>query len=118
MAMTKAELIEALYEKQGYSKKEASELVELIFESMKNTLAQGEKIKISGFGNFVIREKRPRVGRNPQTGQSIKITERRVLTFRPSHILREEVNASLKDKPMDPAHLESRRRTTAEEDEE
>src|SRR6478735_2577695 len=100
--MTKADIVEALYEKVGFSKKEAADLVELVFDTIKGTLAQGQKIKISGFGNFVVREKRSRVGRNPQTGQSIEISARRVLTFRPSQVLRAEVNASLEGKPIDP----------------
>lgn len=92
--MTKADIIEALYEKVGYSKKDAADLVELIFNTIKETLARGEKLKVSGFGNFVVREKRPRTGRNPQTGEAIKITARRVLTFKPSQVLRTEVNDS------------------------
>lgn len=102
MAMTKADIVEALYEKVGFSKKEAADLVEMVFDTIKGTLAQGQKIKISGFGNFVVREKRPRVGRNPQTGESIEISARRVLTFRPSQVLRAEVNASLEGKPVQP----------------
>lgn len=90
--MTKAEIVEAIYEKIGFSKKESADIVELVFNTMKETLEKGEKIKISGFGNFVVRHKRPRVGRNPQTGQSIEITERRVLTFRPSQILKGSLN--------------------------
>ena len=101
MAMTKADIVEALYEKVGFSKKEAADLVELVFDQIKGTLAKGEKIKISGFGNFVVREKRSRIGRNPQTGESIEISARRVLTFRPSQVLRAEVNASLEGKPID-----------------
>jgi len=99
--MTKADIVEALYEKVGFSKKEAADLVELVFDTIKGTLAQGQKIKISGFGNFVIRDKRSRIGRNPQTGQSIEISARRVLTFRPSQVLRAEVNAALEGKPVD-----------------
>ena len=102
MAMTKADIVEALYEKVGFSKKEAADLVELVFDTLKGTLAKGQKIKISGFGNFVVREKRSRVGRNPQTGESIEITARQVLTFRPSQVLRTEVNSSLEGKPMQP----------------
>lgn len=102
MAMTKADIVEALYEKIGFSKKEAADLVELVFDTMKNHLADGRKIKISGFGNFVVREKRSRVGRNPQTGESIEITARRVLTFRPSQVLRSEVNTALEGKPIVP----------------
>ena len=90
--MTKADIIEALHQKIGYSKKEAADLVELIFDTIKDTLSRGEKIKISGFGNFVVRDKKERIGRNPQTGEAIKISARRVLTFKPSQVLREDVN--------------------------
>ncbi len=102
VAMTKADLVDAIYEKIGFSKKEASDLVELVFDTLKDSLAQGAKIKISGFGNFVVREKRSRVGRNPQTGESIEISARRVLTFRPSQVLRSQVNGSLEDQPVQP----------------
>jgi len=112
--MTKADIVEALYEKVGFSKKEAADLVELVFDTIKQTLSQGQKIEVSGFGNFVVREKRSRIGRNPQTGESIEITARRVLTFRPSQVLRAEVNASLEGKPIDAAA----RRAAAEADEE
>ena len=95
MAMTKADIVDALYEKMGFSKKQAADLVELVFDTLKGTLSEGQKIKISGFGNFVVREKRSRVGRNPQTGESIEISARRVLTFRPSQVLRAEVNGTL-----------------------
>jgi integration host factor subunit alpha len=90
--MTKAELIESVYEKIGFSKKEASDIVEMVFDTIKETLEKGQKIKISGFGNFVVRHKRPRIGRNPQTGQEIEITERKVLTFKPSQILKMALN--------------------------
>lgn len=106
MAMTKADIVEALYEKVGFSKKEAADLVELVFDTLKGTLSGGQKIKISGFGNFVVREKRSRVGRNPQTGESIQISARRVLTFRPSQVLRSDVNSSLDGKPIQ-AHSEN-----------
>ena len=83
--MTKADIIEAVYEKVGgFSKKEAAEIVESVFNTIKETLEKGEKIKISGFGNFVVREKKARIGRNPQTGEEITISARRVLTFKPS----------------------------------
>ena len=90
--VTKADIVERVYEKIGFSKKEASELVELVFNSLKDTLQSGEKIKISGFGNFVVRGKNERVGRNPQTGEQIKISARRVLTFRPSQVLKAMLN--------------------------
>ncbi len=116
MAMTKADIVEALYQKVGFSKKEAADLVELVFDTLKATLAQGQKIKISGFGNFVVREKRSRVGRNPQTGESIEISARRVLTFRPSQVLRAEVNTSLEGKPIIPDSTRSGRDDEDEED--
>ncbi len=91
--MTKAELVEIVYEKVGgLSKKESQDIVEAIFDTMKANLKNGEKIKISGFGNFILRDKRPRKGRNPQTGDDIQITARRVLTFRPSQILKAYIN--------------------------
>ena len=91
--MTKAEIVQALYSKVGgFSRKESAELVDLVFEMMKETLGNGEKIKVSGFGNFVLRDKRQRPGRNPQTGQPIKISERRVLTFKASQILKLALN--------------------------
>ncbi len=93
--MTKAHIVEELYEKVGFSKRQATDLVELVFDTLKETLAKGEKIKISGFGNFILREKRTRTGRNPQTGESIEISARRVLTFKPSQILKEAVKNSL-----------------------
>jgi integration host factor subunit alpha len=91
--MTKAEIVQALYTRVGgFSRKESAELVDLVFEMMKETLGKGEKIKISGFGNFVLRDKRQRPGRNPQTGDPIKISERRVLTFKASQILKQVLN--------------------------
>ena len=84
--MTKAEIVQAIYARVGgFSKKESADIVDLVFEMMKETLGRGEKIKVSGFGNFVLRDKRQRPGRNPQTGDPIKISERRVLTFTPSN---------------------------------
>jgi integration host factor subunit alpha len=91
--MTKADIIEAVYEKVGgFSKKEAAEIVETVFDTIKDTLAAGDKIKISGFGNFVVRDKNSRVGRNPQTGEEITISARRVLTFKPSQVLKNALN--------------------------
>jgi integration host factor subunit alpha len=91
--MTKADIIDRVCERVGgFSRNEAAELVEKVFEILKTTLATGEKMKISGFGNFVVREKRPRPGRNPQTGQEIMIQARRVLTFKPSNVLKTALN--------------------------
>jgi len=95
-SMTKADIIEAVYEKVGgFSKKEAAEVVEAVFSTMKDTLSQGQKIKISGFGNFVVRDKNERMGRNPQTGEPIIISSRRVLTFKPSQVLKAQLNNGL-----------------------
>lgn len=90
--MTKADIVEQIYERVGFSKKESAELVERIFDIIKETLADGEKVKISGFGNFVVREKNARKGRNPQTGEEIRLAARRVLTFKPSNVLKDELN--------------------------
>jgi integration host factor subunit alpha len=92
--VTKADIIESVYEKVGFSKKEAAEVVEMVFDTIKETLERGEKIKISGFGNFIIRDKKSRVGRNPQTGEEIEISARRVLTFRPSQVLKNALNSA------------------------
>jgi integration host factor subunit alpha len=92
--MTKADIIENLYAKVGgFSKKEAAEIVETVFDTMKETLERGRKIKISGFGNFVVRSKNSRIGRNPQTGEEITISARRVLTFKPSQVLKNVLNS-------------------------
>jgi integration host factor subunit alpha len=98
--VTKADIIESVYEKVGFSKKEASEIVEMVFDTIKETLERGEKIKISGFGNFLVRDKKSRVGRNPQTGEEIEISARRVLTFRPSQVLKNALNSA--DMPGSP----------------
>ena len=90
--MTKVDIIENIYEKVGFSKKEVAKLVESVFDIMKENLQQETKIKISGFGNFVVRKKRSRRGRNPQTGQDIEISPRRILTFKPSQVLKASLN--------------------------
>ena len=90
--MTKADLIEVIHDKVGLSKKESADIVELVFETMKQTLESSEKIKISGFGNFEVRNKNLGIGRNPKTGESIEISARRVLTFKPSQVLKAALN--------------------------
>ena len=90
--MTKAELVEKIYEQVGFSKRESAEIVDTVFEIMKETLEKGEKIKISGFGNFVVRSKRERIGRNPHTREAITISARKVVTFKASQILKTAVN--------------------------
>ena len=91
--MTKADLIELVYDKAGLSKRESADLVETFFDIIKETLENGENIKLSGFGSFNIRDKRARRGRNPQTGESITITPRRVLTFKSSNVFRDQLNS-------------------------
>jgi integration host factor subunit alpha len=94
--MTKADLVERVHTRLDgqvrLSKRESADLVDSLFESIKVSLTKGDKLKISGFGNFVVREKRPRVGRNPRTGKEITITERRVLTFKASQVLKNALN--------------------------
>ncbi|MDY6857138.1 MAG: integration host factor subunit alpha [Thermodesulfobacteriota bacterium] len=91
--MTKADIVESVYGKVGISQKESAEIVEMVLDIVKKTLEEGETVKISGFGNFSVREKRARRGRNPQTGEEIEITARRVLTFKPSQVLKRALNS-------------------------
>jgi integration host factor subunit alpha len=93
--LTKADIVDHVFEKVGLTKKEATDVVEFVFDSLKDTLKKGDKIKISGFGNFVVRKKKSRVGRNPQTGEEMTITARSVLTFKPSQVLRAILNKDL-----------------------
>ncbi len=90
--MTKIDIIKNVNEKLGFSKKDATAIVESVFEIIKDSLAQGEKIKISGFGNFVVKDKNSRRGRNPQTGEEIEISSRKVLNFKASQVLRKALN--------------------------
>ncbi len=90
--LTKAKLAELLHERVGVTKKEAGDLVDEVFGLIRDTLIDGEKVKISGFGNFVVRDKAARRGRNPQTSEEIIIARRRVLNFRPSQVLRSSLN--------------------------
>ena len=93
MALTKADMAEMLFEELGLNKREAKELVELFFEEIRSALEQGNDVKLSGFGNFVLRTKNERPGRNPKTGEEIPITARRVVTFRPGQKLKARVEA-------------------------
>ncbi|MAB22520.1 MAG: integration host factor subunit alpha, partial [Idiomarina sp.] len=88
MALTKAELAEVLFDKYGISKQDAKVLVEDFFEEIRVALEKGEQVKLSGFGNFELRTKNQRPGRNPKTGEEIPITARRVVTFRPGQKLK------------------------------
>ncbi len=91
MALTKAEMAEHLFEKLDFSKKEAKDMVELFFEELRACLENGEQIKLSGFGNFDLRDKAERPGRNPKTGEDIPISARRVVTFRAGQKLKARV---------------------------
>ncbi|MCC5794175.1 MAG: integration host factor subunit alpha [Chromatiales bacterium] len=93
MALTKAEMAESLFNEVGLNKREARELVEMFFEDLRAALASGEQVKLSGFGNFDLRDKNQRPGRNPKTGEEIPITARRVVTFRPGQKLKARVEA-------------------------
>src|SRR3974377_27684 len=93
MALTKAEMAEALFNQLGLNKREARELVDLFFEEVRAALSGGEQVKLSGFGNFDLRDKNQRPGRNPKTGEEIPISARRVVTFRPGQKLKARVEA-------------------------
>ena len=93
MALTKAEMAESLFNELGLNKREARELVDLFFDDLRSALAAGEQVKLSGFGNFDLRDKNQRPGRNPKTGEEIPITARRVVTFRPGQKVRARVEA-------------------------
>ena len=91
MALTKAEIAEHLYEKVGLSKRDAKDMVEMFFEEIRETLESGDQVKLSGFGNFDLRVKSERPGRNPKTGKDIPISARKVVTFRPGQKLKSRV---------------------------
>ena len=93
MALTKAEMAEQLFEELGLNKREAKDMVEMFFEEIRSSLEGGRQVKLSGFGNFDLREKNQRPGRNPKTGEEIPITARRVVTFRPGQKLKARVEA-------------------------
>ncbi|HHJ18047.1 MAG TPA: integration host factor subunit alpha [Gammaproteobacteria bacterium] len=93
MALTKADMAEKLFEDLGLNKREAKELVEMFFEKIRQALEEGQQVKLSGFGNFDLRDKNQRPGRNPKTGEEIPISARRVVTFRPGQKLKARVEA-------------------------
>lgn len=95
MTLTKAELADALFEQLGFNKREAKEFVDAFFEDVRATLEGGDYVKLSGFGNFELRDKSQRPGRNPKTGEEIPISARRVVTFRPGQKLRDRVEDSV-----------------------
>lgn len=93
MALTKADMAEHLFEELGLNKREAKDMVEMFFEEIRSSLENGQQVKLSGFGNFDLREKKQRPGRNPKTGEEIPISARRVVTFRPGQKLKARVEA-------------------------
>lgn len=93
MALTKADMAECLFEELGLNKREAKDFVEMFFQELSDALVKGEEVKLSGFGNFSLRNKNQRPGRNPKTGEEIPITARRVVTFRPGQKLKARVEA-------------------------
>lgn len=93
MALTKAEMAERLFEQVGLNKREAKEFVDAFFDALRDALERGQQIKLSGFGNFDLRGKSQRPGRNPKTGEEIPISARTVVTFRPGQKLKERVEA-------------------------
>lgn len=94
--LTRMDLSEAVFREVGLSRNESADLVESVLESMSDALVRGEQVKISSFGTFSVREKTARVGRNPKTGEEVPINPRRVLTFRPSHLMKDRVAAGNK----------------------
>ncbi|KJS09514.1 MAG: integration host factor subunit alpha [Gammaproteobacteria bacterium BRH_c0] len=92
-ALTKADIAEMLYEELGLNKREAKEIVESFFEEIRTALENNEQVKLSGFGNFDLRDKSTRPGRNPKTGEEIPITARRVVTFKPGQKLKARVES-------------------------
>ena len=106
MTITKAEMVKIICEKMGFEPKESAEIVEHLFEIMKETLVGGEKIKITGFGNFNLRTKGPRKGRNPKTCETIVISGRRVVAFKPSALLRKSLNQEVSQSEISGASQE------------
>src|SRR5580658_8209513 len=93
--VTRAQLTEAVYQEVGLSRNESAELVESVIAEISDALERGEMVKISSFGSFAVRRKGQRIGRNPKTGQEVPINPRRVLVFRASHLLKEQINTAL-----------------------
>ena len=97
--VTRAQLSEAVYQEVGLSRNESAELVESVLNEIADALARDEMVKISSFGSFAVRQKGQRVGRNPKTGEEVPINPRRVLIFRASHVLKDQINGSLTKAP-------------------
>ncbi len=96
--VTRAQLNEAVYQEVGLSRNESADLVESVLNEISESLVKGETVKVSSFGSFYVRQKGERVGRNPKTGEEVPILPRRVLVFRPSHVLKDRINHSLSGK--------------------
>ena len=92
--MTKADIAEKIQAEIGLTKKESAEMMESVFSLMKSTLKSGETLKIPGFGSFIVKQKKDRRGRNPQTGETITIEARRILSFKPSTVLKQAINGA------------------------
>ena len=93
--VTRAQLTEAVYQEVGLSRNESADLVESVLDELADHLIDGETVKVSSFGSFYVREKGERIGRNPKTGEEVPILPRRVLVFRPSHVLKDRINQTL-----------------------
>jgi len=91
--LTRADLTESVYEEVGLSRNESADLVERVLDEISNSLVAGDNVKISSFGSFLVRQKNGRMGRNPKTGEEVPIDPRRVLVFRPSQVMKDEINA-------------------------
>ena len=104
---TRADLTEAVYRNVGLSRNESAELVENILETIAERLERGETVKLSSFGTFSVRSKKQRIGRNPKTGEEVPIMPRRVLTFRPSHVLKDNINVTMRAKQQAETHAPS-----------
>jgi integration host factor subunit alpha len=91
--ITRAQLSEAVYEEVGLSRNESADLVESVLDEMSNSLTEGDSVKISSFGSFTVRQKSQRMGRNPKTGEEVPILPRRVIIFKPSHVLKNRINS-------------------------
>lgn len=99
--ITRAHLSEAVYQEVGLSRNESAELVERILDEISSCLVQGQSVKLSSFGTFTVRQKGGRIGRNPKTGEEVPINPRRVLVFRPSHVLKDTINQALSTEGSD-----------------
>lgn len=99
--VTRADLSEAVFREVGLSRTESADLVETVLEEISSHLVKGDTVKLSSFGSFSVRQKGGRIGRNPKTGQEVPIDPRRVLVFRPSHVLKDHVNSALSNSPAE-----------------